>query len=65
MKYVSTLVFFICSFFISTAQLRVAVVAGGHQSSVIEENNLPDWNNLKGLYSERFGIHGGLSLIHI
>lgn len=60
MKYVSTLVFFICSFFISTAQLRVAVVAGGHQSSVIEENNLPDWNNLKGLYSERFGIHGGL-----
>jgi OmpA-OmpF porin, OOP family len=44
---------------VSLAQIRVAIVAGGHQSTVIEENNLLNWDSLKGNYSGRIGIHGG------
>lgn len=44
---------------ISTAQLRVALAGGGHQSSVIETNNLPDWNDIKDNYKGRVGIHIG------
>lgn len=43
----------------SHAQLRVAIVAGGHQSTVIEKNNLPDWNEIKNSYTGRVGFHGG------
>lgn len=43
----------------SYSQLRVAIVAGGHQSSVKEENNIPGWDTLKNNYSGRSGVHGG------
>ncbi|MBI5370535.1 MAG: OmpA family protein [Sphingobacteriales bacterium] len=44
---------------ISSAQVRVAIVAGGHQSRVIEENNLPNWNDIKDHYKGRIGFHTG------
>jgi len=44
---------------ISNAQLRVGLVAGGHQSSVNEENDIPGWDTLKGFYSGRTGVHVG------
>ena len=44
---------------ISAAQVRVAIVAGGHQSTVIEENELPNWNDIKNNYTGRIGFHTG------
>ncbi|MCX6316934.1 MAG: OmpA family protein [Bacteroidetes bacterium] len=42
------------------AQLRIALVGGGHQSTVIEENNITGWDTATGnYYSGRIGIHGG------
>ena len=43
----------------SHAQLRVGILAGGHQSSVMENNNLPGWDSIKNNYPERTGFHGG------
>lgn len=43
----------------AAAQVRVAMLAGGQQSSVIEENNLPGWSDTKSLFSPRTGIHAG------
>lgn len=43
----------------SRAQVRVAVLAGGHYSDVIEENNLPNWNDIKSGYEGRIGFHTG------
>ena len=43
----------------SNAQLKVAIIAGPHQSKVIEENNLPGWDSLSTFYSGRTGIHLG------
>lgn len=43
----------------SNAQSRIAIIAGGHQSSVNEENNLPGWDTLKRFYLGRTGIHAG------
>lgn len=43
----------------SFGQLRVALAGGGHQSSVIEKNNLPNWNDIKGNYKGRAGLHFG------
>jgi outer membrane protein OmpA-like peptidoglycan-associated protein len=48
--------------FISTvafSQIRIALAGGGHSSSVIETNNLPDWSDLKNKYSSRTGAHFG------
>jgi len=45
--------------FISFAQLRVAIVGGGHQSTVIEENDLSNWDEIKTNFTGRIGIHGG------
>ena len=42
-----------------SAQVRVAIVAGGHQSTVIEENELPNWNDIKNNYTGRIGFHTG------
>lgn len=44
---------------ITSAQLRVAIVGGGHSSSVKETNNLPGWDSVSGNYSSRTGIHFG------
>lgn len=43
----------------SAAQVRVAIVAGGHQSTVVEENQLPNWNDIKNHYTGRTGFHTG------
>ena len=44
---------------LSRAQLRVAIVGGGHQSTVIEQNDLPQWDSIKNNYSGRVGVHVG------
>ena len=43
--------------FLSSAQLRVALVGGAHQSNVLEENSLPGWD--KKNYPARTGAHFG------
>ena len=43
----------------ATAQLKVAIAAGGQQSSVSEKNNLPGWDSLKNNYSARTAAHFG------
>lgn len=48
-----------CSGYVVFAQVRVAIVAGGHLSTVAEENNLPGWNTIKDNYSGRPGFHTG------
>ncbi len=53
-----TIIFLFLSI-ISFAQPRIAIVAGGHQSTIKEENNLPGWDTLKGFYSGRAGTHIG------
>lgn len=42
---------------ISIAQLRIALVGGGHTSTIKETNNLPDWSESN--YSGRTGVHFG------
>ncbi len=55
-----SIVLFTCTLFIQVhAQLRVAIVGGGHLSTVNEENNLPGWDDIKNDYSGRVGFHGG------
>jgi OmpA-OmpF porin, OOP family len=44
---------------VSHAQLKIAIVGGGHQSKVLEDNSLPDWDSLKKNYSGRNGVHLG------
>ncbi|MGZ8509357.1 MAG: OmpA family protein [Chitinophagaceae bacterium] len=43
----------------SHAQFRIAIVGGGHQSKVLEDNNLPGWDTIKKNYSGRNGVHLG------
>lgn len=50
---------FFCIFF-SRAQFRIALVGGGHQSKVQEDNNLPGWDNFKKNYTGRNGVHFGV-----
>jgi outer membrane protein OmpA-like peptidoglycan-associated protein len=60
MKRISFAVLFIFfSIFFSRAQFRVAFVGGGHQSKVLEDNNLPGWDSLKKNYTGRNGVHFG------
>jgi len=47
------------SFIFSQAQFRVAIAGGGHQSKILEDNNLPGWDSLKNRYSGRNGVHFG------
>ena len=60
MKRISLLVslIFFCSL-ISQAQFRIAIVGGGHQSKIMEDNNLLGWDSLKKNYSGRNGVHFG------
>ena len=44
----------------SAAQFRLVIMGGGHQASVIEENNLPGWDSLKDNYSAHNGVHFGV-----
>lgn len=43
----------------SIAQVNVSILAGGHQSSIIETNSLPNWNETKKYYSPLTGFHAG------
>ncbi len=54
---VATFIFF-CTF-LSNAQFRIAIVGGGHQSKILEDNNLPGWDSLKNNYTGRNGVHFG------
>lgn len=52
--------------FTSNAQLRIAILGGGHVSEVKEENDLPDYQQLQKGYSGRTGAHlGFLADLHI
>jgi OmpA-OmpF porin, OOP family len=62
MKRIYTLLFAALFFaFHSSAQLRVGIIGGGHQSEVLEKNDLPDWNSKKSNFSPRTGVHFGLA----
>jgi outer membrane protein OmpA-like peptidoglycan-associated protein len=49
----------LASILISHAQFRIAIIAGGQQSKVIEANTLPVQDSLKNSYSARAGTHFG------
>lgn len=59
MKRIPLLVSFCLCFYLSQAQLRVAIVGGIHQSKVQEENNLPGWDTLQNNFIGRTGGHFG------
>lgn len=61
MKKLCNLIALICCLAaLSHAQnYRVAIVAGPHQSKVLEENDLPGWSTMKNSYTPRTGIHFG------
>lgn len=44
---------------LSHAQLRIGIVGGVHQSTINEENNLPNWSELEQRFSKRTGVHIG------
>ena len=41
------------------AQLRIAIAGGGHSSTIVETNDLPDWSEIKKGYTGRAGAHFG------
>jgi OOP family OmpA-OmpF porin len=45
----------------SHAQYRVGMLMGPHQSTVLEQNDLPGWDAMKNNYSARTGIHFGFT----
>lgn len=49
---------FLC-FLLSHSQVRVAMLGGGHQSKILEDNNLSGWDSIKKNYSGRNGAHFG------
>jgi len=49
----------LCCTVFSYSQLRIAILGGGHQSTVIETNDRADWDSIKGSYQGRIGIHAG------
>jgi OOP family OmpA-OmpF porin len=62
MKRIFTLV--LAALIISTttySQLRIGILGGGHQSDILEKNDLPNWNTIKKNYSPRTGVHFGLN----
>lgn len=44
---------------LSYAQMRIGILGGFQQSEIKETNDLPNWDELKGRYSKRSGIHLG------
>lgn len=40
-------------------QYRIGMVGGIHQSKVLEENDIPGWDSIKGNFSARTGVHFG------
>lgn len=43
----------------SNAQLRIALAGGGHTSTIVEKNSLPNWSEIESGYSGRTGAHFG------
>jgi len=62
MKRIYTLLL-ITAFFSTTAfsQLRIGIQGGGHQSDILETNDLPNWKSISQNYSPRTGIHFGMN----
>lgn len=60
MKRIFTLFSFIIAFsLIGSAQMRIGVVGGVHQSDILEKNDLPGWDEIKNNYKPRIGGHFG------
>ncbi|HEY6506076.1 MAG TPA: OmpA family protein [Chitinophagaceae bacterium] len=61
MKKLCNLVAIICCLAtLSHAQnYKIAMVVGPHQSEVMEENDLPGWDDMKNSYMPRTGVHFG------
>lgn len=59
-KAIFTLFLFFSLAFQLSAQIRVGILGGAQQSTVIETNSLPNWNDIKNDYSGRIGYHGGI-----
>ncbi len=59
MKKISIVLLLLALTRFSWSQTKVSILAGGHQSSIIETNNLPDWGETKKYYSPLSGFHAG------
>ncbi|MER3499537.1 MAG: hypothetical protein C4308_13380, partial [Chitinophagaceae bacterium] len=44
---------------LSQAQIKIAIVGGGHSSTIKESNDLPGWDSLSNNYKGRTGFHFG------
>ncbi|MEJ0104945.1 MAG: OmpA family protein [Bacteroidota bacterium] len=44
------------------AQAKFGILAGPHSATIFESNSVPGWFNVKGSYSSRFSLHGGITL---
>ena len=42
------------------AQINVGIIGGVNQSTIVETNTLPGWNNIKNNYKWLQGFHGGV-----
>ncbi|MBC7946805.1 MAG: OmpA family protein [Chitinophagaceae bacterium] len=61
MKKICNLVAILCCLAAATQaqNYKIAMVAGPHQSKVLEENDLPGWDDQKKNFSPRTGVHFG------
>ena len=60
MKKISIVLFLTVLTKLSWSQTKVSILAGGHQSSIIETNNLSGWSETKKYFSSLTGFHAGL-----
>ena len=60
MKKLFSLFIFLFSVNAATAQVKVGIMGGANQSTIVETNNLVNWNTIKNNYSWLIGAHGGL-----
>ena len=44
------------------AQAKFGILVGPHSSTIFESNSVPGWFNVKGFYSSRLSLHGGVTL---
>jgi OOP family OmpA-OmpF porin len=51
--------FSLTTFLTTSAQSRIGLLIGGHQATVQEKNDLPDWESIKGNYKGRTGLRIG------
>ena len=60
MKKLLPLFLFIALTCSSWAQFKIGFLAGANRSTIIETNNLPNWNTIKPNYAVIYGYHGGI-----